>query len=48
MAGRGSVRERHPPVTGDDLFRVQDGMLAEHWDVEQRIPEKMGHANGML
>ncbi|HEU4407536.1 MAG TPA: nuclear transport factor 2 family protein [Polyangiaceae bacterium] len=31
-----------------DLFRVEGGAIAEHWDVIQRIPRDMPHANGMF
>ena len=31
-----------------DIFRCEDGLLAEHWDVEQPIPTTMGHPNGMI
>lgn len=31
-----------------DLWRVEDGMLVEHWDVIQPIPESMPHDNGMF
>jgi len=31
-----------------DLFRVEDGKIAEHWDVLQEIPAEMAHENGMF
>lgn len=31
-----------------DLIRVRDGLLVEHWDVVQAVPEKMPHNNGMF
>ena len=31
-----------------DIFRCENGQLIEHWDVEQPIPDKMGHPNGMI
>lgn len=31
-----------------DIFRAEGGLLAEHWDVEQPVPDKMGHPNGMI
>lgn len=31
-----------------DIFRLQDGLVAEHWDVMQPIPEKLAHDNTMF
>ncbi len=31
-----------------DIFRVEDGRLAEHWDVDQPVPWEMRHGNGMF
>lgn len=31
-----------------DLFRIEDNMLVEHWDVIQEIPADMAHSNGMF
>ncbi len=31
-----------------DIFRVENGKIAEHWDVVQDVPEKMAHENGMF
>ncbi|MCI4645045.1 MAG: nuclear transport factor 2 family protein [Hyphomonadaceae bacterium] len=36
------------PMAFYDLFRVEDGMIVEHWDVIQPIPETMPHENGMF
>lgn len=36
------------PTAFYDLFRVENGKVAEHWDVLQEIPEKMAHTNGMF
>jgi len=36
------------PNAFHDLWRVEDGMLVEHWDVIQPIPESMPHDNGMF
>lgn len=36
------------PTAFYDLFRVEDGKLAEHWDVVQAIPDEMPHDNGMF
>ena len=34
---------------GTDIFRLdQNGKVVEHWDVLQRVPEKMAHGNGMF
>lgn len=30
-----------PPVISVDIWRITDGLLAEHWDVGQPIPEGM-------
>jgi len=34
------------PTAFFDLFRVQDGKIAEHWDVMSEISTKMAHDNG--
>lgn len=31
-----------------DLFRVENDMIVEHWDIIQEIPKKMAHDNGMF
>jgi predicted SnoaL-like aldol condensation-catalyzing enzyme len=31
-----------------DLFRIENGKVAEHWDVLQEIPEKQAHNNSMF
>lgn len=31
-----------------DLFRIENGVIVEHWDVLQEIPEKMAHENGFF
>lgn len=31
-----------------DLFRIEKGLIVEHWDVLQPIPEKMAHSNGFF
>ena len=34
------------PMAYYDLFRVENGRIAEHWDVMQAIPAEMAHENG--
>jgi predicted SnoaL-like aldol condensation-catalyzing enzyme len=36
------------PTAFFDLFRVENGKVAEHWDVLQEIPAQMAHGNGMF
>lgn len=31
-----------------DIFRMEDGMIAEHWDVVQEIPAEPINPNGMF
>lgn len=31
-----------------DIFRVENGRVAEHWDVIQAIPERLAHSNTMF
>jgi predicted SnoaL-like aldol condensation-catalyzing enzyme len=31
-----------------DIFRVKDGMITEHWDVMQEVPEKAENAHPMF
>jgi predicted SnoaL-like aldol condensation-catalyzing enzyme len=41
----------HPGDRGQavmDIFRVENGKVAEHWDVMQAIPEKLAHDNTMF
>jgi predicted SnoaL-like aldol condensation-catalyzing enzyme len=36
------------PLVAFDLFRVEDGKLAEHWDVIAPIPTDLPHDNGLF
>jgi predicted SnoaL-like aldol condensation-catalyzing enzyme len=31
-----------------DIFRIEDGRIAEHWDVGQEVPERAANDNGMF
>lgn len=35
-------------TAGIDIFRVKDGKITEHWDVNQKIPEKSKNSNSMF
>jgi predicted SnoaL-like aldol condensation-catalyzing enzyme len=35
-------------VAAVDIFRVQDGLIAEHWDVVQPVPEQPANPHGMF
>lgn len=34
------------PTAFFDLFRVEDGLIVEHWDTMSEIPSEMAHDNG--
>lgn len=36
------------PVIYNDLWRVEDGKIVEHWDVIAPIPSELPHANGVF
>ncbi|AUQ70604.1 nuclear transport factor 2 family protein [Phaeobacter inhibens] len=36
------------PTAFYDLWRVEDGLIAEHWDAVQEIPTEFAHGNGMF
>lgn len=41
----------HPGDRGNavvDIFRIENGKVAEHWDVAQEIPAQSANENGML
>jgi predicted SnoaL-like aldol condensation-catalyzing enzyme len=44
--GRQSPGDRG--IVSIDIFRVENGRLAEHWDVSQDIPETSANDNGMF
>jgi predicted SnoaL-like aldol condensation-catalyzing enzyme len=31
-----------------DIFRIENGRIAEHWDAAQPVPEQAAHDNGMF
>jgi predicted SnoaL-like aldol condensation-catalyzing enzyme len=31
-----------------DIFRIENGRIAEHWDATQPVPESAGNANGLF
>ncbi len=39
---------RGVPTAFYDLFRVEDGKLAEHWDVVFAKPDTLSHGNGLF
>ena len=47
-----AVHNRIALPTGDvaavDILRVQDGLVAEHWDVVQPVPEEPVNPHGMF
>jgi predicted SnoaL-like aldol condensation-catalyzing enzyme len=46
VLGRQSPGDRG--IVSIDIFRVENGRLAEHWDVSQDIPETSANDNGMF
>ena len=36
------------PLVAVDIFRVKDGKIVEHWDVNQDVPEQAANANTMF
>jgi predicted SnoaL-like aldol condensation-catalyzing enzyme len=47
-----AVHNRIALPTGDvaavDILRVQDGLVAEHWDVVQPVPDEPANPHGMF
>ncbi len=37
-----------PPAAAVDILRIQDGLVAEHWDVVQAVPENPANPYGMF
>ena len=37
-----------PGLSIVDTFRMEDGMVREHWEVVQEIPAELPHANGIF
>ena len=44
MMSEGTLGET--PTAYYDLFRIENGLIVEHWDVIQEIPATMAHDNG--
>jgi predicted SnoaL-like aldol condensation-catalyzing enzyme len=42
------VATRQGDLATVDLFRIDGGMLIEHWDVVQPIPDEVLHPHGMF
>jgi predicted SnoaL-like aldol condensation-catalyzing enzyme len=36
------------PLVASDLFRVENGELAEHWDMITPVPASLPHTNGLF
>jgi predicted SnoaL-like aldol condensation-catalyzing enzyme len=45
---QGEGRLHGKPAAFYDIFRVEDGTLAEHWDVVFHAPETLPHTNGLF
>ncbi|GAA5161399.1 nuclear transport factor 2 family protein [Pseudonocardia eucalypti] len=41
-------RPEPPDVAVVDILRLRDGLVAEHWDVVQPIPDRPANPHGML
>jgi predicted SnoaL-like aldol condensation-catalyzing enzyme len=42
------VRAQPPQIAAVDILRLRDGLVIEHWDVLQPIPEIIPHPHGMV
>lgn len=36
------------PVAYNDLWRIENGTIVEHWDVIAEVPAKLPHTNGIF
>jgi predicted SnoaL-like aldol condensation-catalyzing enzyme len=55
IIGEGNFIVTHCECSGQDktfsqfnIFKMEDEKIAEHWSVEQKVPEAMAHGNGMF
>jgi predicted SnoaL-like aldol condensation-catalyzing enzyme len=37
-----------PGIAAVDILRIEDGLVAEHWDVVQPVPDDLPHPHGMF
>jgi len=45
---RVNMQPYEPDIAVMDIFRVEDGLLAEHWDVDKPVPTEIMHGNGVF
>lgn len=43
---RGQLGPDHPVAAVVDIFRLGDGLVQEHWEVIQELPDALPHGNG--
>lgn len=48
LHSRGVLVPGMPGTAVFDIFRFQDGKIAEHWDVLQEVPETTANGNDMF